>query len=159
MENENTYFVAISPPENMLGQAKELGLKNFIALAPSTDAVYLSRFYNTIDVFAHARRDGETFGCVLAEAMIHSKPIVSHLTPFMNAQKEVIGDAGFVCDQDNWRQYAEHLTKLRDDSAHRKLLSDRAHQRALDQFEARALTKRLEKTYLELLSQKSNAKT
>ncbi|MBI3544104.1 MAG: glycosyltransferase family 4 protein [Deltaproteobacteria bacterium] len=153
IEDHNTYFVALSPPENMIRQAKALNLKNFIALPASADEVFLSKFYNTIDVLAHSRRDGETFGCNIAEAMIHATPVVSHLTPFMNAQAEVIDDAGFVCAQDDWQGYAAKLEQLKRDRVFRAEMSARAQTRALRQFEARELTHRLESIYLEQLAQ------
>ncbi len=152
IEDANTYFLALSPPENMLRQARALNLRNFITLPPRADDVFLSKFYNTIDVLAHARRDGETFGCNIAEAMIHGTPVISHLTPFMNAQSEVIGDAGFVCAQDDWQDYAAKLALLKTDRLVRSELSARAEARALAQFEARGLTHRLEKIYLDLLA-------
>lgn len=151
IEDDNTYYLALSPPENMLRQAQTLELRNFIALPPSADGVFLSKFYNTIDVLAHARRDGETFGCNIAEAMMHGKAVVSHETPFMNAQGEVIGEGGFVCAQDDWQGYASRLATLKQDAALRAELASKARNRALEQFEARALTRRLEKIYLELL--------
>lgn len=147
IEDSNTYYVALSPPENMIRQAKSLNLSNFIPLAPSADEVFLSKFYNSIDVLAHSRRDGETFGCNLAEAMIHGKPVVSHFTPYMNAQAEIIGDGGFVCAQDNWQEYAARLDELKKNRKFRAELSSRAQHRALEQFEARTLTRRLEEVY------------
>ncbi|MBI3555852.1 MAG: glycosyltransferase family 4 protein [Deltaproteobacteria bacterium] len=156
IEDANTFFLALSPPDNMLRQAKALNLKNFISLPPKADDVFLSKFYNTIDVLAHSRRDGETFGCNIAEAMIHGTPVISHLTPFMNAQSEVIGDTGFVCAQDDWQDYAAKLALLKSDQQIRYELSSRSESRALEQFEARSLTHRLEKIYLELLAQSRN---
>lgn len=154
IEDANTYFLALSPPENMLRQAKALNLRNFIPLAPSTDGVFLSKFYNTIDVLAHSRRDGETFGCNIAEAMIHGKPVVSHLTSFMNAQLEIIGNGGHVCAQDDWQEYATKLEELKNNRLHRAELSSKAQNRALEQFEARSLTRRLESIYESLLESK-----
>jgi glycosyltransferase involved in cell wall biosynthesis len=153
--NDRSYFIALSPPENMLRQAKALALKNFIPLPPSTDPVFLSKFYSTIDVLAHARRDGETFGCNIAEAMIHGKPVISHLTPYMNAQTEVIGDTGYVCAQDDWTTYGNHLENLRGNQMLRAELSMKAQKRALEHFEARKLTRALEKIYLKLLEESS----
>jgi glycosyltransferase involved in cell wall biosynthesis len=152
IEDKKTYFLALSAPKNMIRQAKALDLQHFIALEPSTDPVYLSKFYRTIDVLAHARRDGETFGCGIAEAMMHGKPVVSHFTPFMNAQAEVIGTTGFICAQDDWQEYAKRLADLRDAPLLRAQLSSKAQERALSLFEARTLTQQLEKTYLELFT-------
>lgn len=148
IQDDKSYFLALSPPENMIAEAKKLGIKNFIALAP-VDQEGLSRFYNTLDVLVHARRDGETFGCNIAEAMMHGKPVVSHISAFMNAHTEIMGDTGYVVAQDDWESYAKHLQKLREDKAHRRELSERAKARAMSEFEVKVLTKRLEQLYFE----------
>ena len=156
IETAKTYFLALSPPENMQRQAAALNLRNFITLPPSAEDVFLSKFYNTLDVLAHSRRDGETFGCNIAESMIHGTPVVSHLTPYMNAQSEVIGDTGFVCAQDDWQDYAAKLELLKTNHIVRAELSVRAQARALAEFEARTLTRRIEKIYLDELAQSKN---
>ena len=148
IQNDKSYFLALAAPDNMVAEARELGLRNFIPLQPMFGAD-LSRFYNTIDVLAHARRDGETFGCNIAEAMMHSKPVVSHFTQYMNAQQEVIGDTGFVVADGDWKTYAKHLERLRDDENFRTELAHRAKSRALEQFEVERLAKKLEAIYLE----------
>lgn len=56
----------------------------------------ISKFLNTLDVYAHGRSDGETFGTVLAEAMIHGLPIVTHKSTYgANAHSETIANGGF----------------------------------------------------------------
>ncbi|MBX3465395.1 MAG: glycosyltransferase family 4 protein [Planctomycetes bacterium] len=152
VQGPRTWFLALSPPENMVREAARLGLVNFVALPPTVDQRWLSRFYNTIDVLAHARKDGETFGCNIAEAMVHGKPVVSHISAVMNGHVEVIGDTGFVAPLDDWRAYAARLAELQADPAARRALGERARARALERFEARALTRRLEGLYLELLA-------
>lgn len=152
IQSDQTYFLAISAPENMEKQAKSLKVKNFISIPPTTDPKFLSKFYNTIDVLAHARRDGETFGCNIAEAMMHGKPVVSHLTPFMNAQQEIIGDGGIVVGQDDWQAYAKALREFKENPQLRNTYSEKAKARALEAFEAQRLTRRLEKVYLDLIS-------
>ncbi|MGI8684757.1 MAG: hypothetical protein ACR2MO_06670 [Acidimicrobiales bacterium] len=47
-------------------QARRNGLGRTHFLDPTADGVSISRFLNTLDVFIHGRRDGETFGTVLA---------------------------------------------------------------------------------------------
>lgn len=56
----------------------------------------ISRFLNTLDIYAHGRSDGETFGTVLAEAMTHGLPIVTHKSTYgANAHSETIANGGF----------------------------------------------------------------
>lgn len=147
IQSENTYFLALSAPENMIAEAAQMGLKNFVPLAPLTSPEDLSKFYNTIDVLAHARRDGETFGCNIAEAMIHGKPVVSHLSNFMEGHIDVLGDTGVMVQKDDFLGYANALKKFRDDPSHRQSEGERCRARVLSLFEAESLTRRLEKIY------------
>jgi glycosyltransferase involved in cell wall biosynthesis len=150
IQTPNTWFVALAPPLVMEQEARALGLSRFVSLAPRVDDTWLSKYYNTIDVLAHARRDGETFGCNIAEAMMHGKPVVSHRSPLANAQEEIIGDTGFVTGHDDDAAYAGHLLRLRDDVAFRRELGEKARQRALACFDALRITRQLEAIYDEV---------
>ncbi len=151
MQDHRTWFVALNPPHNMIEEARTLGIKHFLAVPATADSVRLSRYYNTIDVLAHARRDGETFGCNIAEAMIHRKPVVTHLTDEMNAQGETAGGGGIVCAKGDVDAYAAALKRLRDDGSYRAKLAAAAKERADKEFAAAGLVQRLEADYLGLL--------
>lgn len=153
IQDERSWFLALAAPSYMIRDARRLGLRNFVSLPPSVDGKWLSEFYNTIDVLAHARYDGETFGCNIAEAMRHAKPVVSHLSHMMNAQVEVIGDTGFVVQQGDVDSYAEKLKLLRDDASLRARLGEAARRRAAEHFDAERLTRRLEASYLRLMAE------
>ncbi len=155
IEDNNTLFLALSPPPQMVKDAKEIGIKNILFLEPSTNDLFLSRFYNTIDIFAHARLDGETFGCAIAEAMIHGKPVVSHKSGIYNAQTEIIDDScGFIADKDNYTAYAAFLKRLFENRELRQHMGAVARKKALLNFEASVVTKRLESLYLDELRKK-----
>ncbi len=156
IENENTLFLALAPPPNMVRDAKELGIKNIKFLPPTVDDVWLSKFYNTIDILGHARTDGETFGCVIAEAMIHGRPIVTHLSDIRNAQAELVeeGASGFVVNQHDWKTYADRLKTLISDKPKRLAMGQSALKRAMENFEAELITKKLEKMYFEELEKR-----
>jgi glycosyltransferase involved in cell wall biosynthesis len=151
MQDERTWFAALNPPQNMIDEARSLGIKHFLAVPATADSVRLSRYYNTIDVLAHARKDGETFGCNIAEAMIHGKPVVTHLTDEMNAQGETCGDGGVVCGKGDVGAYAEALAHYRDDETYYDQRAAAAVARANGEFLAEKLVQRLERDYLELL--------
>jgi glycosyltransferase involved in cell wall biosynthesis len=50
----------------------------YFAVHPTVDPVILSKAYNSMDIYTHARADGETFGVNIAEAMIHRLPVITH---------------------------------------------------------------------------------
>lgn len=57
----------------------KLGLTEQVKLLePSLD---VGSFYRQVDVFTHGARIGETFGCVIAEAMSNGIPVVTLSTP------------------------------------------------------------------------------
>ncbi len=151
IESSSTLFLAVSPPPKMVEEALSLGIKRIQTLEPTVDDTTLSKFYNTIDVLAHARKDGETFGCVIAEAMIHGKPVVSHYSDERNAQAELLREeSGFVVERNDWKSYAAHLRALQNNKELRLAMGERAKKRALENFEASVVTRRLESFYLEI---------
>jgi glycosyltransferase involved in cell wall biosynthesis len=117
--------------------------------------VRVADFYDRLDVFVHGARVGETFGCVIAEAMANRIPVVTLSTPQRkksNAQVELVEHnvTGFVC---RWRwQYAGAVIELLRDHDLRKRFGERSYEKAREQFDAARLTGKLESLYMELLS-------
>lgn len=150
IECAKTLFLVLAAPEIMKKEAQDLGIRNIRYLEPRVDDVFLSRFYNTIDVLGHARSDGETFGCVIAEAMIHGKPVVTHRSHLRNAQAELVDErSGFVVEQHDWESYAGHLRMLMENKNLCLEMGRTARKRALENFEAGLVTKKLSDQYLE----------
>ena len=155
IENEKTLFLGLAPPPIMKRQARELGIRNIRYLEPTVDEVFLSKFYNTLDVLAHARLDGETFGCVVAEAMIHRRTVITHISHIRNAQVELVGsDSGFVTKQNDFETYSQYLKTLMQNPDLKLKMAAAAEKRALENFEAEFITKKLEKMYFEELKNK-----
>ena len=81
----------------------------------------ISEFLNTLDVYSHGRSDGETFGSVIAEAMMHALPVISHrVKSGANAHRETIGPGGFFAK--NFHDYVEYMNRLISDSHLRHLM-------------------------------------
>ena len=123
-----------------------------INLKPTTDLVILDKFYNTLDILLHFRKEGETFGMNIAEAMIHSKPVVSHFSEEDNAQYELIlssKECGFITNM-NVEEYTEKVKILIENSKLRALFSKNAESVALELFSERKVTKVLEDYYRSL---------
>ncbi len=156
VENEKTLFLVLAPPLQMVEDAKRLGIKNIRYFEPTVDEVWLSKYYNTIDALAHARLDGETFGCAIAEAMIHGKPVVTHRSHLRNAQAELVDESsGFVVAQNDFKKYADVLRAFVQNVDLRKKMGEAAKKRALLNFEAGLITRKLEKEYFEYLSKRN----
>jgi len=115
----------------------------------------VGNFYRQLDVFTHGARIGETFGCVIAEAMANRIPVVTVSTPRKpNAQAELVDHKinGFVCRTEG--QYASAVIELLQNHSLRRRFGEQAFQKARDCFDARNIVQRLESLYTELMDTK-----
>lgn len=118
IETDNTAFLYIAPTDQAKEDAKKLNIKNIIFMNQIVNPEVVSKVYNTFDVLCHSNCLGETFGNTIAEAMIHGKPVVSHIgnPDWAQAEIEVMGiESLFVRERDNVSQviqYANIMSKL-----------------------------------------------
>jgi len=149
IQQSNFHFIIWASPLYRK-QANKLKIKNMHFLEkPSTEA-NISQFLNSLDIFAHGRRDGETFGTVLAEAMIHGLPCLSHssLVGNNNAQPETMGPSGLFAH--NLDEYTEMLDDLFKNEALRKKLSAKAKIHAEQYYSVSACVQKVSLTYQKL---------
>ena len=78
VQNKNNYFLIMGGAKRHRQLAKSTGSPNikFVEFSSSPDMIH--RFLETIDVFAHARSDGEVCSAAIIEALYHGKPVISH---------------------------------------------------------------------------------
>lgn len=132
LQASDRYFIILGGGQKYSEQAKKLGIKNFIQLPHSNDRTMISKFLNTLDIFAHGRRDGETFGYVFAEAMIHNLPCLGHKSRKQNAHKDTIANGGFFAKSQN--EYTQKLKLLFENQSLRQELGNKAFQSAKERF-------------------------
>jgi hypothetical protein len=145
------YFIVMGGGESYRRQAAELGTLNVRFLPHSADERRISAFLNTLDIFAHGRRDGETFGTVFAEAMRHRKPCISHVSAVANGHVEAIGPGGFVCVDPT--SYAGLLTTLFENAALRHKLGAAGLAHANAHYDLGACVARLVDIYEDVFAQ------
>ena len=110
VEDENTYFVALSPSEVLKEKAEQLGITNIRYVDKTLDDVRISKFFNTLDVLAHSRKDGECNPGNIWEGFAHGKPVISHYGIPYNGHIQEIGDCGFVTHRmDNFHNVWQNL--------------------------------------------------
>jgi len=167
-EKRDVYFVAVLPDRAMI---KELNKVTHdcvrIIDEPLIYQDQISLFYFGIDVLLHDRVDGETFGCSIAEAMVHGRPIVSHIskkyqghleTMLMNsnAALQVIGlgprdikfkdgrvkmcASGFITGVDDYEAYADCIMQA---STHRAMYSQKVADAARVRFSSEMIAETL----------------
>jgi glycosyltransferase involved in cell wall biosynthesis len=148
------HFVCIGASNAFIERSRELRLGNVHCLLPTTDESRINQFLRGLDIFLHYRREGETFGLNIAEAMSRGIPIVSHRSEFDNAQIELITKdrlSGIVCDKLAVDAYVAAVEKLIVDSSLRLELGQNARQTAEKHFCAGKLTRTLESVYMRVL--------
>lgn len=152
------FYIVINPCQGWHDTVSQLGIKNVRFCGPIIDDTELSMFYMGLDIYAHARHDGECCPCNIQEAMMHGLPVVSHESAIFNGQSEILSEAGFVVPVYNDIAYRDVLMKLvenpemanEDDTARIRLrehFSREARRRAMRHFEASVVTGQLEKIY------------
>ena len=112
VEDEHIFFVLVNPSSRCRADLRDLNIKNVRFMERTTSEVRLSKFYNTIDVLAHSRKDGEINPANVWEAFAHGKPVVSHYAHPFNGHIEVIRDCGFVVLKDDVNEYARIMNKF-----------------------------------------------
>ncbi len=104
--NLNFICLVMSAPCSVVNRINNTPLKKYYHFLSSTsDELRINSFYESIDLLTHSSIIGETFGCTIAEAMSHGKPVIVNSTPFSkkkiyldNAQIELVDNNknGFV---------------------------------------------------------------
>ena len=111
-DHKNVYFVAVAPSKKLEGDILKYNVKNFRKIDRTTDAHRISSFFNTIDVMAHSRLDGECNPMSIWESFAHGKPVVSHYGFPFNGHIEIIKDCGFVALYEDVEMYYNLIKKF-----------------------------------------------
>lgn len=146
------YFIIMGGSERYKKQAKALKLKNVIFLNHSSDHSIISKFLNTLNIFAHGRSDGETYGSVFAEALMHGLPCLSHYTGIDDAQKDTMGPHGVFAK--NQIEYDQFLEKLFINNSFRNKLKLNSKNFAKKNYYRRLIEKKIIKSFNKIVYKK-----
>ena len=127
---ENTCLVILGGSQYYKAHADQLGLDNVLFLPPTGDVKRVHQFLNTIDVYTHARKDGEQCSSSIIEALYHGIPVIGHIAPSMG-HRDQIRDAGYICS--TFKEYADAIDELYD-PINREKLSTIASRRYKETF-------------------------
>lgn len=133
IESDDTVFLYVAPNAMAKIDASNLGIKNIIFVDPTSDEFTVSKLYNTFDVLCHSNLLGETFGNTIAEAMIHGKPVITHIgrVSWPQAHKELIGDkTELFITEDIINQYSNVMRQLKVDKLYYNEISNYLQTRA-----------------------------
>lgn len=104
------HYLIVSPAEQLVSMVKQRNIPNVHFVPGSGRLVDLWSFYFAMDVLAHFRKDGESFGLNIAQAMLCGRPVISHKSKQWNAHLEYL-EPNFsrVAEVDNVEQYFEFM--------------------------------------------------
>ena len=125
--DSNSYFVFVNPSGSSRRDIERLRITNARYIERTTSEVRLSQFYNTIDVLAHARKDGECNSAAIFEAAAHRKPVISHYGEVFRGNIETIQDSGFVVLSGDVDEYARIMKAFIDGVVDYEALSQAAY--------------------------------
>lgn len=146
---KNFKVILVGAPSEIINEIKRAKLGDFFILINQISEEKLKIFYKTIDCLVHSSKIGESFGCTLAEAMALQKPVIVNSTPIRdNAQIEVVDNnkTGFVVLYPE--TCVQAILRIINNRDLRIELGKNGFQKVNDQFNAKVLTKYLEKIYL-----------
>jgi glycosyltransferase involved in cell wall biosynthesis len=154
----HAFYIVINPCNRWKEVAEELEIQNIRFGEAIVDDIELSDFYLGLQIYAHARHDGECCPCNIQEAMMHRLPVVSHESAIYNGQSEIVGNAGFVVplgDSDAYRDVLIELINnpLMANEEETALIRLREHfglearRRAMRYFESSCMTNQLVQMY------------
>ncbi|MGX7668080.1 glycosyltransferase [Flavobacterium pedocola] len=135
---------------NYIALSEELGISDKVVFAGYQNEV--SKYYELFDVFSLVSSH-ESFGLVLAEAMLHHLPIVA--TNVGGMQYIVVdGGTGFLVEKYDVDAIADRLKKLCDEVPLRKQMGEKGFQRAIENYTEERYVQQVGELYDKLLKKK-----
>lgn len=156
-ENPNAYFIQMGINKATEEIAAKLNLKNFIAIDQTLDEIRISKFYNTFDLYCHGNKLGETFGNTVAEAMMHGKPVITHIgdPSWPQAQCEVIDKEDHIVRRQDIHAYVEYgdlMNTLMNDKNKYNEFQSYCEQRAKDYFDYKIVASKYAELFTGILN-------
>ena len=155
----SVHFLVVAPPPSMIDDLMKFDIPATF-IEPTVKDDTLSRFYNSVNIYCHARADSETFGSNIAEAMVHNLAVVTHIGqpkyPGMTvygAQTELVshGITGYVSQYDA-QEYADYVEKLINDPEERFRMGQNGAAKIMSEAYIDVIITKLEKIYQEVLN-------
>lgn len=111
--NPNIHYLIMSPPPDLVKQVIEENIPHVHFIKTSSKEEDVWAFHAAIDVLAHFRKDGESFGLNIVESMLAGNPIITHKSHIWNAHLEYL-DPSFarIAEQNDTFAYAKYLNEF-----------------------------------------------
>lgn len=111
--NPDIHYLIMSPADAAKKLVIEKKIPNVHWLEPSYLEEDVWAFHQAIDVLAHFRNDGESFGLNIAESILVGNPILTHKSHIWNAHLEYLDDSfSRYTEKDDYEQYAKNMIEF-----------------------------------------------
>lgn len=131
IQNSNTYFLVLGGSPLYRKVAEQLNLKNVVFVEFSPDPRDIHDFLDALDVYAHARSDGEVCSASITEALYHGLPVITHHGQNMGHEEQIEGCGKMAHSVE---EYAQEMLLLRENKSYREEKSHHAIQRYKDKY-------------------------
>lgn len=124
-------FISLPNTDLVQKDVRELGIKNYYGLDLTTDEDRIYRFYNTLNVQLHSRKDGECCSFALLDGMMCGVPVITSYSAIFNGQIETTGTGGFVVMPEDLDEYVNIIKKIVDKNINYDYISKKAKEHAM----------------------------
>jgi glycosyltransferase involved in cell wall biosynthesis len=135
--NDHAYLIVVNPPKEIIEYIQEKSLSQKVIIIERLEKDEdLRRCYSSMDIFLHIANQGESFGLVLAEALLCETPVITLNTPWGdNSQCEVVGhQVGGYC-ANTLKEFYTYMKKMYMDAGLRKKLGHHGRQRIIENYD------------------------
>ena len=117
----------------------------FVDLSRSDERIH--DFLGALNVFAHARQDGEVCSAAIIEALYHGKPVISHLAMNMGHKEQITG-CGLMTQ--NIPEYVNEMYRLENDTKYYHTKVSRSLERYKTKYDYHLITQKILDVYSEI---------
>tara|TARA_Y100000004_G_C8956036_1_gene430884 strand:+ start:3497 stop:4591 length:1095 start_codon:yes stop_codon:yes gene_type:complete len=147
IKNNNNFFVIMGGASRHRSLAKKINCPNIKFIDHCSSVEEIHNFLSGIDVFAHARADGEVCSAAMIEALYHGKPIISH--PALNmGHAEQLEGCGKMAYSVN--EYAGHMISYEEDRALYQKDSENALNKYKNFYDYKKVQEKIVSVFLDL---------
>ena len=150
ISNSNNHFVLLGGSYKHRELAKKLNLKNIHFIDFSSDQNLIHNFLSAIDVYAHARIDGEVCSVAMIESMYHGKPIITHPGTISMGHDEQINGCGYMAY--SIEDYSNKLKEIENNKDLYQEMSQKTLNRYLDKYSYDKVKQQIIDLYYDVLN-------
>ena len=150
ISNKNNHFIILGGSNSHRQQAQQLNLNNIHFIEHTSDINVIHDFLESIDVYAHSRRDGEVCSFCIIEAMYHGKPVISYPGTVSQGHFEQIEDCGYMAN--SVEDYANKMIEIENNKDIYLDMSKKTYQKYSEKYSYDSIKNKILNVYDEVLS-------